>query len=120
MSPNAEKQRRRRLTSPFIAGSTAAALVLIAEQVDPDIVRECLWRSAALQRIPPKDAEHNWRYTTGNNAIATVAARYDGKLAAAILPKRAALGGAREGTHRFSCQSPACPRNGGERAENRL
>jgi hypothetical protein len=74
------------LTSPFIPGSAAAALVLLAEQIDPTLVDECLWRSVALQRLPSKGSEHDWRYSTGNNAIAMVVARYNGQLAHALLP----------------------------------
>ncbi len=74
------------LTSPLIAGSVAAALVLIAEQIDPTLVRECLWRSVALQRLHTENPQQVWRYATGNNALAMVAARYDGKLAESLLP----------------------------------
>jgi protocatechuate 3,4-dioxygenase beta subunit len=74
------------LTSPLLPGSVAAALVLIAEQIDPTLVRECLWRSVALQRPHTEDPQQVWRYTTGNNALAMVAARYDGKLAESLLP----------------------------------
>jgi protocatechuate 3,4-dioxygenase beta subunit len=78
------------LTSPLIAGSVAAALVLAAEQIDPTLVRECLWRSVALQRPPTENPQQVWRYATGNNALAMVAARYDGKLAELLLPARTA------------------------------
>jgi hypothetical protein len=74
------------LTSPLIPGSVAAALVLIAEQTDPTMVRECLWRSIALQRPPTENPEQVWRYATGNNALAMAAARYDAKLAELLLP----------------------------------
>src|SRR6185436_2044455 len=47
---------------------------------------ECLWRSIALQRLPTKGSEHDWRYSTGNNAVAMAVARYDGQLANALLP----------------------------------
>jgi hypothetical protein len=84
------------LTSPLIQGSAAAALVLIAEQVDPSLVRECLWRAVALQRPPTDDPQKIWLYATGNNALAMVAARYDGKLAGSLLPAAAAEWVARE------------------------
>ncbi len=74
------------LTSPLVAGSVAAALVLIAEQIDPTLVRECLWRAVALQRPHTEDPQRVWRYATGNNGLAMVAARYDGKLAELLLP----------------------------------
>jgi|GEM_PF-5243577 len=74
------------LTSPLVAGSVAAALVLAAEQIDPTLVRECLWRSVALQRPRTENPQQVWRYATGNNALAMVAARYDGKMAELLLP----------------------------------
>src|SRR5262249_31420754 len=73
------------LTSPLLPGSVAAALVLIAEQTNATLVRECLWRSVALQRPHTEDPQKVWRYTTGNNALAMAAARYDGKLAGFLL-----------------------------------
>ena len=74
------------LTSPLMPASAAAALVLIAEQVEPTLVRECLWRSVALQRPHTENTEQVWRYSTGNSALAMAAARYDGKLAELLLP----------------------------------
>jgi len=78
------------LTSPLLAGSVAAALVLVAEQIDLTLVRECLWRSIALQRPHTENPQQFWRYATGNNALAMVASRYDGKLAEYLLPARTA------------------------------
>jgi hypothetical protein len=40
----------------------------------------------ALQRPHTEDPQQVWRYTTGNNALAMAAARYDGKLADFLLP----------------------------------
>jgi hypothetical protein len=73
------------LTSALTPGSVAAALTLSAEQIDPTLVRECLWRSVALQRPQTENPQQVWRYTTGNNALAMVVARYDGKLAKSLL-----------------------------------
>ena len=74
------------LTSPLLPASVAAALTLVAEQIDPTMVRECLWRSVALQRQQTEDPENIWLYATGNNALAMVAGRYDAKLAESLLP----------------------------------
>jgi hypothetical protein len=79
------------LTSALLAGSVAAALVLIAEQVEPTLVSECLWRAVALQRGHTEDPRQIWRYHHGNNALAMVAARYDGKLAESLLPAATAV-----------------------------
>jgi protocatechuate 3,4-dioxygenase beta subunit len=72
-------------TSPLLPGTVAAALVLLAEQVDAKLVRECLWRAIALQRPPTDDPQQVWRYHTGNNALAMAAARYDRTLAEFLL-----------------------------------
>ena len=74
------------LTSPLTAASVAAALVLVAEQIDATLVRECLWRSVALRRPDNGDPQEVWRYMTSNNGLALAAARYDGKLAEFLLP----------------------------------
>lgn len=74
------------LTSPLLPGTVGAALVLLAEEIDPTLVRECLWRSIALQRPYTADPQQVWRSTTGNSALAMVAARYDARLAAFLLP----------------------------------
>jgi tetratricopeptide (TPR) repeat protein len=74
------------LTSPLTQGSVAVALVLIAENVEPTLVRECLWRSVALHRPHTEDPQKIWLYATGNNGLAMAAARYDGKLAEFLLP----------------------------------
>jgi hypothetical protein len=84
------------LTSPLTPGSVAAALVLLAEQTDPTLVRESLWRAIALQRRHTDDPQQMWRYHTANNALAIAAARYDGKLAELLLPTAASQWVARE------------------------
>jgi protocatechuate 3,4-dioxygenase beta subunit len=73
------------LTSPLLPGFVACALVQICEQVDPALVRECLWRAVTLHRLPTVDSQQVWRYAGGNNALAMAAARYDGKLAEFLL-----------------------------------
>jgi hypothetical protein len=75
------------LTSPLLPGTVAAALVLLAEQIDATLVPECLWRSVALQRPHTQDRQQIWRYATGNSAVAMAAARYDSKLAGFLLPE---------------------------------
>lgn len=77
------------LTSALTPGSVAAALVLIAEEAEPALVRESLWRAIALQRPHTEDPQQVWRYQTANNALAIAAARYDGKLAELLLPTAA-------------------------------
>jgi hypothetical protein len=84
------------LTSALTRGSVAAALVLLAEQTDPALVRECLWRAIALMRPHTDDPQQMWRYATGNSALAMAAARYDAKLAELLLPAATANWVARE------------------------
>jgi hypothetical protein len=84
------------LTSPLLPASVAAALTLAAEQIDPTMVRECLWRSVALQRPQTENPQQIWLYATGNNALAMVAGRYDAKLAESLLPVGKAVLGSRE------------------------
>jgi RNA polymerase sigma factor (sigma-70 family) len=74
------------LTGPLNQGEVAGALVLMVEQVDATLVRECLWRSVLLKRPHTEDPQHVWRYTTGNSALAMAAARYHGKLAEFLVP----------------------------------
>ncbi len=73
------------LTSPLTAGSAAAVLIFNAEQIDPALVDECLWRAVALHRPPTNDPNLAWRVATTNDAVAIAAARYDGKLAELLL-----------------------------------
>jgi hypothetical protein len=84
------------LTGPMPQGSAAAALVLIAENADATLIRECLWRSVLLQRSHTEDPQHVWRYATGNSALAMTAARFDAKLAELLLPRTTAVFTARE------------------------
>jgi hypothetical protein len=74
------------LTGPQTQGAVAAALVLLVEDIDPALVRECLWRSVLLRRPHTEDPHHVWRYTIGNSALAMAAARYHGKLAEFLVP----------------------------------
>jgi len=96
LEEDASRPDSPQLTGPQTQGSVAAALVLIAEQVDRALVRECLWRSVALQRPHTDDPQRIWRYATGNNALAMAAARYDGKLADFLLPMQSTEWIARE------------------------
>src|SRR5262245_3225468 len=86
LEEDAAKPDPPQLTSPLTQGSVAVALVLIAENVEPTLVRECLWRSVALHRTHTEDPQQIWLYATGNNGLAMAAARYDGKLAEFLLP----------------------------------
>ena len=71
MVPNARPDPPQ-LTSALTPGSVAAALVLLAEEAEPALVRESLWRAGALQRPQTADPQQMWRYHTGNNALAIV------------------------------------------------
>lgn len=84
------------LTGPHTQGAVAAALLLIVEQADPTLLRECLWRAVALQRPNTEDPQNMWRFATGNSALALAAARYDARLAEFLLPTGPAQIGVRE------------------------
>jgi hypothetical protein len=74
------------LTGPWTQGAVAAALVLLVEDIDAALVRECLWRCVLLRRPHTEDPNQLWRYNSGNSALAMAAARYHGKLAELLVP----------------------------------
>jgi hypothetical protein len=68
---------------------TAAWLLPIAEQIDPQLGPECLWRSLAL-RAPPRRGDVNDRAAEIELELAKMLARYDRSLARALAEPLAA------------------------------
>ena len=65
----------------------AALLVPIAEQIDPTLTSECLWRAVALHRPPAKEADYF--VMSSNAALSASVALYDVPLARLLLPEAA-------------------------------
>jgi hypothetical protein len=71
--------------------TVAAALLPVAEEIDPTLVGDCLWRAVSFRIHRPTDAFLLWLQPESSDAaLAAFVARYDRKLARALMPRRAA------------------------------
>lgn len=69
---------------------TAAWLLPIAERIDPQLARECFWRSLALRRPRPRRDDFNDVAEEPDTELAKMLARYDREVARALLESMAA------------------------------
>lgn len=67
--------------SPFVA----ASLLPIAERIDPELARECFWRSLALRPPPPRQEDFENQTDEVDIALARRLSRYDRDAARALL-----------------------------------
>ncbi|HEX7446364.1 MAG TPA: carboxypeptidase-like regulatory domain-containing protein [Pirellulales bacterium] len=76
-----------RLEAPSV---TAAWLLSIAERIDPQLARECFWRSLALRRPRPSHDDFDDVAEEPDTELAKMLARYDRDVARALLEPMAA------------------------------
>lgn len=71
---------------------TSAWLLPIAERIDPQLARECFWRSLALRGPRPRRGHFNFNddFEEPNTELAKMLARYDREVARALLEPMAA------------------------------